>query len=77
MSVEAKKIEKIDNGPPRMTLNELEQFYERVLRWHEKGTELNHAWFESDAKEYVRRKGYIFNLSKDKSGRSFYKVVKL
>lgn len=64
--------------PPRLTINELEQFYAKVLRWYEKNIELEHTWFEDDAKEYVRRKGYGFHLVKDKkTGKSFWKVEKL
>jgi hypothetical protein len=64
--------------PPNLTLNQLEQFFGRVYLWHKRGTELNHTWFESDAKEYVRRKGYGFQFVNDNARRKqYWKVVKL
>jgi len=57
---------------PRLTNDELNLFLDKVERWYNTDTTLSHIWFEEDAINFVRKKGYSFERSGNR-----WKVVKI
>ena len=59
---------------PKLTPAELDRFLNKVEFWETHQKKLNHIWFEQDAINYARKRGYTFE--KVNEPRQTYYLVK-